>query len=120
MELRDRDGIADLEKIRTAAEILIEKGVGRMCVIHFPEGGFAMNRCGEHLYLPSDMMPKSQIVSTVGAGDAFCAGTLYSIHENYPMEKMLRFANTCARFNLKNATSTGGAPTLQEINESLK
>jgi sugar/nucleoside kinase (ribokinase family) len=61
------------------------------------------------------MVPSSQIVSAVGAGDAFCAGCLYSIHEDYTLEKMLDFANASARFNLFNATSTGGAPTLKEL-----
>jgi sugar/nucleoside kinase (ribokinase family) len=119
MELRDSAGVIDVEGVRSAAEMLIEKGVRKMCVIHFPEGGFAMAKDGSCLYMPTDMLPKSDIVSAVGAGDAFCAGTLYALHEGFEMEQMLRFANTCARFNLSNATSTGGAPSLNKINEYL-
>ena len=120
MELRDAQGTVDVDKIAYAAGTLLEKGVRKMCVIHFPEGGFAMSKDGTKIYMPTDMLPKSQIVSAVGAGDAFCAGALYALHEGYGMEDMLSFANACARFNLSNPTSTGGAPTIQEVNEYLK
>ena len=63
---------------------------------------------------------KEEFVGSNGAGDAFCAGMLYAIHEEYPIEDALRFANASANFNLSNATSTGGAPTLQQIQEFLK
>ena len=119
LELRDAQGKVDVQKIQEAAGLLIEKGVRKMCVIHFPEGGFAMAKDGRQMYKATDMLPKSQIVSAVGAGDAFCAGTLYALHEGYEMERMLDFANACARFNLSNPTSTGGAPTIHEVNEYI-
>lgn len=120
VELRNAQGTVDLDKISQAAGLLMEKGVHKMCVIHFPEGGFAMSKDGELMFKPTDMMPKSQIVSAVGAGDAFCAGTLYALHEGYEMGYMLEFANACARFNLTNPTSTGGAPSIHEVKEYLK
>lgn len=119
MDLRCKSGEIDLEKVKEAAASLLEHGVAKMCVIHFPEGGFAMSKDGASEYVPTDMLPKSEIVSSVGAGDAFCAGTLYALHEGYDMVYLLRFANACARFNLRNATSTGGAPTLDTVNEYL-
>ena len=64
---------------------------------------------------PSFSPDKSEIVSTVGAGDAFCAGALYAIHEGYSLEDLLDFASASARFNLFSTTSTGGAPTLETI-----
>jgi sugar/nucleoside kinase (ribokinase family) len=64
-------------------------------------------------------VPASQIVSSVGAGDAFCAGCLYAVHEGYSLDDLLAFANESARFNLFSATSTGGAPTLEDIRKML-
>ena len=119
MDLRDSKGDIDVDGVRKAAEMLIGKGVKKMCVIHFPEGGFAMSGDGESVYCSTEMLSKSEIVSAVGAGDAFCAGSLYALHEGYGMKDMLGFANACARFNLGNATSTGGAPALEEINKYL-
>lgn len=119
-KLRDAEGNIIIEKVREAAHKLIEGGVRELCVIHFPEGGFAVAKDGSECYRPTDMIPLSEIVSSVGAGDAFCAGCLYAIHEEYNLEDMLAFANTCARFNLSSGTSTGGAPTLQQVISSLK
>jgi sugar/nucleoside kinase (ribokinase family) len=118
-KLRDEDGKILIDKVREAAHKLIEGGVRELCVIHFPEGGLAVSKDGKEHYMPTDMIPLSEIVSSVGAGDAFCAGCLYAIHEGYPLEKMLAFANACARFNLSSGTSTGGAPTLEQVNAHL-
>ena len=118
-KLRDEEGNIMIDKVRDAAHRLIEGGVRELCVIHFPEGGLAVSKDGEEHYMPTDMIPLSEIVSSVGAGDAFCAGCLYAIHEGYTLEKMLAFANACARFNLSSGTSTGGAPTLEQVNAHL-
>jgi len=118
-KLRDEEGNILIEKVRSAAAQLIEGGVGELCVIHFPEGGYAVTKDGKEHYMPTDMLPLDQIVSSVGAGDAFCAGCLYAIHEGYDLEDMLAFANACARFNLSSGTSTGGAPTLEQVNSYL-
>lgn len=117
--LRDDDGNIMLDKVEKTAEFLMSKGVKDTCVMHFPEGGFAMNARGEKHYVPVINVPKNEIVSSVGAGDAFCAGMLYSLHENMPLKDALIFANTSARFNLVNATSTGGAPKLETITEFI-
>lgn len=118
--LRDENGKILIDKVKEAAHKLIDNGVRELCVIHFPEGGVAVAKDGKEHYMPTDMIPLDEIVSSVGAGDAFCAGCLYAIHEGYNLEKMLAFANACARFNLASGTSTGGAPTLAEVNEYLK
>lgn len=118
-KLRDEQGNILIDKVEAAAVKLMEGGVGELCVIHFPEGGFAISKDGKPCYMPTDMLPLDQIVSSVGAGDAFCAGSLYAIHEGYDLESMLSFANACARFNLSSGTSTGGAPTLEQVKAHL-
>lgn len=118
--LRDSEGNILMERVKAAAAQLMAEGVRELCVIHFPEGGYALNANGEGCFVASDPMPLSEIVSTVGAGDAFCAGMLYSIHENFDQKLALEFANACARFNLRSATSTGGAPTLKAIKDYLQ
>ena len=118
--LREKDGSIVPEKALEAAKALMGEGVREVCAIHYPEGGVAANASGETSVRYSDMVPVSEIVSTVGAGDAFCAGSLYALHEGYGLGRMLDFAIACARFNLRSATSVGGAPTLKEIEEYLK
>lgn len=118
--LRDKDGGILLSEVKKAARFLMDKGVQNVCAIHFPEGGYALNNKGESFYEPSLLLPASEIISTVGAGDAFCAGMLYALHEGMNLDKALRLANTSARFNLRHATCTGGAPSLTEIIQFIK
>lgn len=113
--LRDENGIILLSEVDKAAHFFINKGVKNVCAIHFPEGGYALNDEGKSFYEPSLMLLASDIVSTVGAGDAFCAGMLYALHEDMNLNEALKLANTSARFNLGHATCTGGAPSLTEI-----
>ena len=116
-KLRDADGRIIIEKVREAAHRLIEGGVRELCVIHFPEGGFAVSEDGSEHYMPTDMIPLSEIVSSVGAGDAFCAGCLYAIYHNYSDKEMLEFASAAAACNLLEVNSVDG---MKERNEILK
>lgn len=115
IRLRDPDGKISIEKIQRAARELLDAGVREMCVIHFPEGGVASRSDGQVCFKESQMLSQDEIVSSVGAGDAFCAGCLYAIHEGYSLDRMLDLANASARFNLRSATSTDGAPALYEL-----
>lgn len=114
-ELRTPTGELLPDKVRSAASYLMDNGIGHLCAIHFPEGGYALTREGESCWVDSIPVERQQIVSAVGAGDAFCAGMLYAQHQRMPLHEALQLANTAARFNLASATSTGGAPTLKEI-----
>jgi sugar/nucleoside kinase (ribokinase family) len=118
IELRNASGLCR-ENLSLAAGFLFEKGVAKMVVIHFPEGGFAMRNNGEQLYVDSFPVSSSEIKSSVGAGDAFCAGTLYAIHEGWPLPDLLSFANANARFNLLSESSTGGAAPISQVEEFI-
>ena len=117
--LRDAEGNILLDEVKAAARFLMESGVGEAVAIHFPEGGYGLRKSGEECYELSFRVEPKDIVSSVGAGDAFCAAMLYALHEELPLSKSLRVANAAARFNLFSATSTDGAPTIAEIEEFL-
>lgn len=55
------------------------------------------------------------IVSPVGAGDAFCAGAVYGIHMGWPAERCLHLAHRAAAASLKGATATDGIPPLSAL-----
>lgn len=115
LPLRDSQGMLLPDNVKAASASLLQEGVNQVCAIHFPEGGYARNKQGEAYLIPSIPVEKNEIVSTVGAGDAFCAGMLYALHENLPLQEALILANTAARFNLYHATSTGGAPGIDKL-----
>lgn len=114
-QLRDEKGKISLESVKSTVGQLLALGVNKVCAVHFPEGGYAARKQGETCYIPSIPVDKKDIISPVGAGDAFCAGMLYALHENQSLRDAVIFANTSARFNLRSATSTGGAPCLSEL-----
>lgn len=118
--LRSAEGEILLDQVAEAARELMNYGVGEVCLIHFPEGGYILTHKGHSLYCPTIPVAHEDIVSTVGAGDAFCAGALYALHEGYSPREVLTFANASARFNLYGATSTSAAPSLKQITNYLK
>ncbi len=119
LEIRKKDDAIDKENLYKAAEVLIDKGVGQMVVIHFPEGGFALTNEGLTHFEPSYKVDPAEIKGTAGAGDAFCAGMLYGLHEEWSLDQSLQFANASARFNLKSPTCTDAAPDIREIKKFM-
>ena len=113
--IRLQDNSLRYELFSKAADKFFELGVKDVVVIHFPEGAYAATRDGERIYQASCTVEKSEIVGTNGAGDAFFAGFLFAIHEGIPMKDALKIASASARFNLKAATASGGAPRKDEL-----
>jgi sugar/nucleoside kinase (ribokinase family) len=90
----------------TAAQALLDKGVSEVVSIHHPEGAVAVTKSGTKAFAPSVKVPQSEIIGTVGAGDAFYAGMLMGIHENWPLEQCLALANASAATSLHSATTS--------------
>ena len=111
------DGTANIDAIRQAAKLFIESGVKRYVIIHYRDGAFGIDALGNECEVPS--FPADKIVGTNGAGDAFCAGVLYALHENMTLPEMLRYGSASAIFNLRSASASGGAATLTEIQNYL-
>ncbi len=109
----------DKEKLKEAARMLINGGVREVVVIHYPEGSFALRKSGESLELPSYPIDKKEIVGNLGAGDAFCSGCLYGLHEGWSLYDVLSFASANAWFNLHHATATEGQPSIDKIQQFL-
>jgi len=119
-EIRRKDGSLDRSLLRPAAEKLLSMGVKRLAAIHFPEGSAALTTEGEFVEMPSFWLDPKQIIGSNGAGDAFFAGLLYAFHEGFPLKEMLRCASASARFNLRHATASGGAPDWNELQAFLR
>jgi sugar/nucleoside kinase (ribokinase family) len=101
------------------AERLLELGVGELVAIHFPQGAVAATRAGERAQQGSLMLPKAEIASTLGAGDAFCAGMLFGLHQGAALARCLQLALGMARCNLQAESATGGAVPLERLLEAI-
>jgi sugar/nucleoside kinase (ribokinase family) len=101
-----KDGHFNKTLALSAAQKLLDLGVGELVSIHHPEGAIALRKSGEHAFAPSVNVPREEIIGTVGAGDAFYAGMLFGIHENWSLEKSLALANASAATSLHSATTS--------------
>ncbi len=107
--IRLPDGRLDQEALRESARKLWRDN---LVVVHMPEGALALSKDG-FTYAPSRQV--AEIRSTVGAGDAFCAGMLYGLHESWPLEKAMDLAHRAAAACLTHETTTGGLRPVAEL-----
>ena len=117
MELRREDGSLNRDAMEKAARKLMTMGVQKCCVLHAPEMGCAVDSEGNDGEEPSLKLPDGYIGGTVGAGDSFCAGILYSIYKKLSMDEALKIAAASAAANLSARDSVGG---LRNIEETMK
>jgi sugar/nucleoside kinase (ribokinase family) len=108
-------GAEDAAAMTAAARQLIAGGVGQAVVIHTPALALWQARGAAPLILRPDPVPPDQIVSPVGAGDAFAAGCLYGLHEGWPPEACLRLGHRAAAAALQGATATEAIPPLSAL-----
>lgn len=109
------DGSVDHNKIRKICELIMESGVKDMAVIHAPQGGWAMTKTGDFIFVPSLKLPQNLIKGSVGAGDAFCAGMLLGIYKELPVKESLEIACMTAACSLSESDSISGMMSLEEI-----
>ncbi len=107
-KIRQSDGSLDTVSVKHAAGALLQMGVREVIVIHFPEGAFARTRRGEDFWQSSLNLPPKFIAGTAGAGDAFCAGVLFGLHEGWELHKCLLTGVCAAAASLAHPTCTGG------------
>jgi len=103
------NGRPDPKAFRASAEALLSFGVRRLVCIHTPEGGYVRTADGKELWQPSLQLPAGYIRGGAGAGDAFCAGMLYGIHERWDLGQSLMLAVSAAAVCLSDPSCTGAA-----------
>ncbi len=107
----------DLGRLREAMQMLIDQGVRERVVVHYPEGGCALDRDGTWTEHPSVKLPDGYVKGAAGAGDAFGAGVLLGWHEGVSVIEQLRYGVCAAAANLSEETCTGGLKPLAECLE---
>jgi sugar/nucleoside kinase (ribokinase family) len=103
------------QNLKTAADAILKCGVNDLALIHFPEGAYLQARDGCEILQPSLQLPDGFIAGSTGAGDSFCAGVLYGIHQGWSYDKTLRYAVCAGAMNLSDLTTTGGIKPWPEV-----
>ena len=102
-----RDGVTDVDACRMAAASVLAAGAMRWVIVHFPLGAVAISRDGSTFDQPSVAVPPTEIVASNGAGDAFTAGILFAIHENWPLERALELGHAAGAASLRSLSTVG-------------
>lgn len=100
----------------TEPKEIIEKckdyGISSVAVKQGEQGAVGYHK-GE--LLESSAVKPGKVVDTVGAGDGFDAGFVYGIMQDWPLEKILRFANTIGSMVVSVDGDNEGLPYLEEV-----
>ena len=104
------------ENLPAIARKLREMGVREKVIIHKPDCSVCLSDAGL-TKIPSYALPAGYIKGTTGAGDAFCAGALYGIYENWTDQQILEFASAAAVMALGSADATSGLVEAEKIRE---
>ncbi len=114
LTVRGKDGAIDRRALAESLKILADMGEMELIVVHMAEGAAYRQQDGTTGAVGSIDVPRSFIKGAVGAGDAFCAGILFGLHEQWPIDKILQLANCTAIASLSHPTATGGMKPLAE------
>jgi sugar/nucleoside kinase (ribokinase family) len=96
------------ESCLNAAKKILQMGVRKWVIVHYPYGIVAACKSGEVLFLPCINVPAEKIRGTVGAGDAFAAGVLAGLHQDWGMRRCLELGVCVAASSLLEPTCSDG------------
>lgn len=105
----------DAETLRTLAERLLALGVRKKVILHCPTLGVCLDKNRRFTAVPSLSLPAGYIAGTTGAGDAFCAASLYALLHGLDDRDVLSLASCAAAANLSAADSVSGMRPLAEV-----
>lgn len=106
--------ITGKESPEDMAEVLRPYGV-RVFIVKLGAKGsvvFDFER-DEHFAVPAFLVEHP--VSTVGAGDAYCAGLMTALIKGLTLRESARFASAAAAFTVQCEGATGGIPSFEEV-----
>lgn len=114
LEAPDAADSAPWAELESLARRLVELGVRRLAVVHFPAGAVAAEPGGRVWRQGSVQLPRGRVISTTGAGDAFAAGVVFGVHEGWPVERCLEAGVAAAAACVQSATTAGGIGRMEQ------
>jgi len=115
VKLRDSGGGLITANLAQALEIIRDCGVSEWVIIHYPEGGCGLDNRGRYAQSQALRLPPDAIQGKVGAGDAFCAGVLYTACQNNSLEEGLELGNAAAAASLLKPGAVEGMKGVNEL-----
>jgi sugar/nucleoside kinase (ribokinase family) len=111
------DGQTDISLCVDAAYKVLETGKMKSVTVHFPTGAICVTSDRQLYEAPAYSVPQSYIKGSVGAGDAFVAGFLYAMHEDWSVQNALCLAHAVAAVSLGSPTTVGSIESVTRCQE---
>ena len=102
----DPKTLTNAETLTQMAQGMLDLGVRKAVIIHCVERVVWVEANGDTFVIEIEALRPEEIASNLGAGDAFCAGLLYGIHENRGPENSIQLGKAVAQASLKGLTAT--------------
>jgi len=103
-----QDGVTDVVACERAARDVLSMGAMRLVVVHWPRGALAITREGALHRCDSEAVPPERILGAVGAGDAFAAGVLLTLHDGGGIDAAMQLGHRAAADSLLCADAVSG------------
>ncbi|MEM7377484.1 MAG: carbohydrate kinase family protein, partial [Pseudomonadota bacterium] len=111
----DADTLTDAATLQAMASQLAALGIRRSVVVHCATRAVWHGADGAQQVVEIPPLDPAEIASTLGAGDAFCAGLTFALHEGWSAERALTLAVATARASLRGHTATEAIPPLTAL-----
>ena len=102
----DPETLTDADKLTQMAQGMLDLGVRKAVIIHCVERVVWVEANKDAFVIEIETLRPEEIASNLGAGDAFCAGLLYGIHEGRSPKRSIQLGNAAAQASLKGLTAT--------------
>jgi len=109
--LPEAQAISGRQDPKEAAQVLLDHGVGSVGLKMGDDGCLVLTRDGTLIQQPAFVV---DVVDATGAGDAFAAGFVAGVYQDWPLEKTARFANAVGGLCVTGLGATGGVRSLDE------
>lgn len=109
------DGKLNLELAALACKTIIDKGVQQFVFLHHPTLAMAIDKQGNITIQASLSIPPEKIEGAAGAGDAFAAGVLFGLHENWSVSQCLELGVCTAAASLFSASCSDGVREVGKV-----
>ena len=98
----------DAQRCLSAARSVLANGSMQLVVAHFPGGAVAVCQNGSEILKPSVDIPTEAVRGTNGAGDAFAAGLLYGLHQEWEVAAAIELGHASAAASVRGLGTTDG------------
>ena len=104
----------DKKLIMNLSRKIFQKGLQRAFIIHSPYESIYISK-KDIYHSQSPKIQKKNIKNAVGAGDAFCAGFIFGVHEDWDIEVTLRKSHAAGSAMMKIDSSSGNLPNIKKL-----